>query len=368
MANTIEPTGEKTDHHIPAVDTAYWDTFNNKRKEHSLSWNEVFKRFALYGNGIEYIFDAPPEMTDTTQLDLNTIQGLINKWIYNIYDNIAIVKKCPGIQELPRLEANTPVITIGNGPAIYEKPHLRMLCESDFQKNGGIVISTSHSLKRCLECGVIPNYTLVVDGDEKMTGFFDHTIIDNYSNEITCVFAASSNHSTVERWKGPKAFFRSQVPSTILPNVDTLIATLLRDTYELDSGGNSGGACYNLGLFLGSKTAGLIGMNYGWGMDTPKEETNYYHAFMRSVGDGLEYKDVDEMIEKCYTDHHHKFFNTDCYTDFVYEVFLDSFRNLTEFYAQSAGVRTINCTEDGSIQGDNIECMWFRDFLDEFGR
>lgn len=368
MANTIEPSGEKKSRHIPAVDTTYWDIFNNKRKEHSISWNEVFRRFSVYGNGIEYIFDAPSEITDTTQLDLNTVQGLINKWIYNIYDNIATLKENKGIHELPRLEADTPVLTIGNGPEIYNKPHLRMLSESNFQKNGGIVISTSHSLKRCLECCVIPDYTLVVDGDEKLTAFFDHAIIDNYADQITGAFAASAHHSTVERWKGPKVFFRSQVPSTILPNVDTLIATLLRDTCELDSGGNSGGACYNLGLFLGSKIAAMIGMNYGFGHDVPKEDTHYYPAFMRSVGEGKEYKDVDAMIKKCFTDHHHNFFDTDCYTDFVYEVFLESFNNLADFFAQSVGVRTINCTEGGSIQGDNIECMWFKDFLDEFGR
>ena len=367
MANTIESTGTKNDHHIPAVDDAYWDAFNSRRKERSISWNEVFKRFLLYGNGVDYIFDAPSDMTDTTKLDLNTVQGLITKWIYNIYDNIATLKECPGIQELPKIEASTPVITIANGPAIYNTPQLKMLSESNFQQNGGIVISTTHSLKRCLEEGVVPNYTLVVDGDTKLTEFIDHDIVDKHAEQITCVFAASSHNDTVNRWKGPKAFFRSQVPSTILPNVDMLVATLLRDTCELNSGGNTGGACYNLGLFLGSKISGLLGMNYGWDCGHPKEETNYYHAFMRSVGDGLDYKDVDEMVQKCYTDHHHDFFNTDCYTDFVYEVFLDSFKNMTEFYAKS-GVRTINCTEGGSIQGDHIECMWFKDFLAEFGK
>ncbi len=367
MAKTTKPEGEKNDHHIPAVEDEYWNALNERRKQHGLSWNEVFKRFCMYGNGIEYIFDAPPEMTDGTQLDLNTIQGLINKWIHNIYDNIEDIKSCQDIHELPRCEANTPAIAIGNGPAIYQKPHLKMLKESKFQENGGIVISTTHSLKHCLEEGVIPDYTLVVDGDILMLDFIDHEIVDKYADKITCVFAASAHKDVVARWKGPKAFFRSQIPHNILPNVDQLMATMLRDSYELDSGGNSGGACYNLGLFLGCRTVCMIGMNFGWETDTLKEETNYYYAFMRSVGEDLEYKDVAEMEERCYTDHHHDFFGTDCYTDFVYEVFLTSMKELAKHYAQS-GVRTINCTEGGSIQGDNIECMWFKDFLAEFGK
>ena len=360
-----KPKGKSRKRYLPKIDDIYFDAFNDVREQHQLSWNDVFERFAMYKNGIEYIFAAPGEMTKHVQLDLNTVMGLINLWIDNIRKNWYSIDHNPSIKDLVNRHKGKPAIVIGAGPSLHINKHLDMLREQGKDIGDFVVISTAHSLKDCLDHGIVPDYCSFVDGSPKMTDFIDHQIVDDHADEIEMILSASTHPDTVERWKGEKNYyFLSGIPQNLIPNVDTFLSVLLPDLPELDTGGNSGTFSYSIAAHMGCTPIAMIGMDLAYPKDTPYEKTQYFEAYMQSVGTA--YKNKAAMIEECYTDFHHPDFGTDCYTDFVYDVFYNSLISLSDFL-DDKGVKLVNCTEGGAVRGENIKCMPLAEFLDAKG-
>jgi len=351
------------DRHISVYENDF-EAFNKIRKKYSLSWPEVFKRFSIYQNGIEYIFSAPGEMSKQLRLDLNTVMGLISMWINNIRGNWYEIDNSPDISELLKdnIYHGRCAVTIAAGPSLKERDHLKLLHDNPGNR---VIFSTAHSLISCLEAGVIPDFTAVVDGSPKMLPFIDHPLVDKYADDIKIIFCSSVDPGVVKRWKGKqKYFFMSGIPENLVPNVDTFLCFLLPKLTQLDTGGNSGAFNFSLAAYLGCGPIAMIGMDLSHPKGHPYEQTQYFEAYSQSIG--REYKGRKDMIEKCYTDVHHDFFNTDSYMDFVYEVFLQSLLNMAKYNAEN-GIKMINCTEGGVVQGDNIECMKFIEFLKEWG-
>lgn len=348
------------DRHI-TVEEEDWNAFNRIRNRYGLSWKDVFKRFGVYQNGIEYIFSAPGEMTKQLRLDLNTVMGLISLWISNIRENWYEIDNNPDVSELLKhgIFSGTSAVCIGAGPSLQERGHLKLLRDNCGDR---VIISTAHSLIPCLEAGIIPHFTAIVDGSDKMMNFIDHPLVDEYANHINMVFCASAHPDVVKQWKGDKKyFFLSGIPQNLVPNVDTFLSFLLPKLSELDTGGNSGSFNVSLASYLGCNPVAMIGMDLGYPKEFPYEKTMYFKAYAQSIG--REYKNTKDMISKCYTDFHHPVFGTDSYYDFVYEVFRDSLFNMVKVNKEARGTNVINCTEGGSIFDENIECMKFIDYL-----
>lgn len=372
MAEAKEPEQVKVKRKrfLPGIEDEHWNSFNAVRKKHNLSWSQVFERFQMYQNGIEYIFSAPGEMTKSLRLDLNTVMGLVSLWISNIRGNWYDIDKNPDISKL--LENNVykgvPAVCIGAGPSLKEKQHLKMLKENCGNR---VIFSTVHSLIWCLEEGIVPQFTAVVDGSPVMEKFIDHPLVDEYAEEIKIVFCASASPDVVKRWKGSqKYFFLSGIPQNLIPNVDTYISMMLPGLTQLDTAGNSGSFNYSLASYLGCNPIAMIGMDLGYPKDFPYEKTMYYHAYAQSIGKGKDgYKDAQDMIAKCYTDFHHPVFGTDSYHDFVYDVFRTSLFSNAKMNKEQFGTNLINCTEGGTIytEDGSIECMTFKEFLDKWG-
>lgn len=358
----------KRKRYLPGIDDEYWNSFNAVRKKHNLSWSQVFERFQMYQNGIEYIFTAPGEMTKQLRLDLNTVMGLISLWISNIRGNWYEIDKNPNVSKL--LENNcykgVPAVCIGAGPSLLEKQHLKLLKEKCGNR---VIFSTLHSLIWCLEEGIVPHFTAVVDGSPVMEKFIDHPLVDEYADEIKIVFCASASPDVVKRWKGSqKYFFLSGIPQNLIPNVDTYISMMLPSLSQLETSGNSGSFNFNLASYLGCNPVAMIGMDLGYPKNFPYEKTMYYHAYAQSIGKGKEgYKDAQDMIAKCYHDVTHPVFGTTSYTDFVYDVFLESLKGSVKYNKDNLGTQAINCTEGGCLFSEDMECMTFNDFLDKWG-
>jgi hypothetical protein len=363
----------KTRRFIPAIPDEDWHSLNNLRKEHKLSWEQVFERFRMYSGGVEYIFTAPGKLTKQTRLDLNTVMGLINTWISNISHNWYEIHNTPDISVLKKAGtyAGRPAICIGAGPSLFDHEHLDLLAESSFQDKGGVIFSTAHSLKWCLDAGIVPDIVNVVDGDQKMVDFIsgapegDGLDVNEVVDTIKLVYIASTHPEVLNRWEGKQKYtFMSGVPQSIIPNVDTFLSVLLPELTQLDTGGNSGTCNFSLAAYLGCGPIGLVGMDFSYPKNYPYDQTQYYNAYLRSVG--LEYRDVQEMIEKCYTDYVHPVYETECYYDFVYEVFMNGLLELSKTYEQVWGTKLINCTEGGAIHADNIECIGLGEFIERY--
>lgn len=362
MDNDNNDSVKVVDKHI-AVNEKDWELFNNIRNKYNLSWKEVFSRFTIYQNGIEYIFSAPGEMSKQLKLDLNTVMGLISMWINNIRENFFEIDKNPDISELLKDSSykGRTAVTIAAGPSLKHRAHLEMLRDEIGDK---VIFSTAHSLIPCLEAGIVPHFAAVVDGSPKMMDFIDHPLVDEHADEIKMIFCSSADPTVIKRWKGKqKYFFMSGIPQNLVPNVDTFLCFLLPKLTQMDTGGNSGAFNFSLAAYLGCTTIAMIGMDLGYQKGFPYEKTMYFDAYAQSIG--RDYKGKQDMIDKCYTNFHHPVFDTDCYYDFVYEVFRDSLFNMVN-YNKENGVKAINCTEGGSVYHENIQCMTFRKFLDEW--
>jgi len=363
MANDTRPQKGRT-RKIPAVQDAVWNAFNAIRKKYNLTWNEVFRRFSIYENGIEYIFSAPPEMTKERRLDLNTVMGLIDLWIGNIRENWSVIHSSPTIQEISGTYKDLPAIIIGAGPTVRDRGHLQTLKEYNFP---GPIVATAHALKWCLEAGVVPTHTLIVDAnEEKILAFIDDPLVDSYADRIKMIMCVSVHPTVVNRWAGPKCFFFSGVPQDLVPNVDKLISSFIPNIPGIDTGGNAGSAGISLALGMGCNPLCTIGLDFAYPKDFPYSQTQYYEAWMQSVGEGKAYPTEEDMIKKIYHPYKHPVFKTECYTDFVYEVFAKSTVEMVKHYATVYNRTIINATEGGAFYSSHLKCMKFRTFLDRY--
>lgn len=367
-AEDVPKTVEKIVNKHIAINEQDFESFNNIRKKYNLSWNDVFKRFKLYQNGIEYIFSAPGEMSKQLRLDLNTIMGLMSLWLTNIKDNWYLIDKNPDISEIQNTFNRKKAVIIAAGPSLIERKSLQVLRESD--RKDMVIFSTLHSLESCLEAGIVPQFTGVVDASNLMVNFLKNPIIEEYADQITLICCASTHPDVFKEWKGKKLyFFRSGIPQDILPNTDTFLSILLPKLTEMETGGNSGSSMYAIANFLGCNPIGTIGFDFGYPKGHPYDKTAYFHAYSQSIGVGGKegYKDVIDMISKCYEDFHHPVFGTDSYFDFVYGVFRNSLFEMAKYHkVQNPQHRLINCTEGGTIytEDGSIECMPLKEFLD----
>jgi len=359
----------KVDRHIRSVVLEDWDAFIAVKDQYRLTWQEIFHRFRMYENGIRYIFEAPGEWTKGLTLDVNTCMGLIQLWVGNMRENFMAIQKGQDVTAL--LKGNPyrgkPGLVIGAGPSLHEHKHLETLAREGFD---GPIYCCAHALKDCLEAGVVPTYTGIVDADEKMRAFIDHDIIDEYSSEINMVFIASAHPSCVERWSGPDSkrfWFLSGVPQNLIPNVDTLIADFFPGITHLDTGGNSGSAGWIFLAYANCTPIGMIGLDFAYPEGFPYDQTQYHAAWQQSIGKEGGYVDEADLIEKCYPHFTHPYFKNHFYRDFVYGVFNDAFINFSKTYKKQFGTDTVNCTQGGGIYAKHIRYMKFTSFLEKYG-
>jgi len=350
----------KHDHTIRGIDDDDWNSLNAIRKGFGFKWSETIHYLSTYSNMLSQMFVLPPDISKTTLLGAGTAIGLMPMWMDNLRANFSEILELPDIKDIPSCDDGTALL-IGAGPSLYDNPtgtdHLKVLADSNFQDNGGIVIATDRILKDCLDHGVVPDYFCVVDGSEKILPFLDHDIVDQHIGDMDAVMCALSHPDVVRRWGGKKYFYISDIAQELLPNVAHILSLLLHKVV-INTGGHCGGFCWNLAVYLGCKTIGMIGMDLSYKTTFPIEETSYYKQYANA------HKDDSKKIADCFRLCDHNFFGTKCYTDYVYDSYEECWRSWFKLMGDK-GVRTINATEGGILE-EEVECGWFKDFLGEF--
>ena len=352
--------------HLPEIPDEDWDHFNELRERYKRSWRDVFLSFKLYQPVIETVLALPPEIGRAMATGVHTVTQLMPMWTKSIRENIPYIVKNPDIKEVLAKHENTPAIMIGAGPSLFDNAsgtdHLQMLHDSKFD---GVIVATDRILEDCYEYGIYPDYVVVVDGSEAIYNrFFDHDIVRENSHHTTAIFANHTNSSIVKEWDehgGGMVFFTPGISQEILPNAASIIG-LITDNTEINTGGNTGSFAINATNYLRCNPVALIGMDMSYKVGTPLNETNYYKSYKEKTGYTDEEMWENEMFKKL----HHTFFDTECVVDTMFETYADPLKDYWIAEFAKNGTKIINCTEGGALHGDDIECGWFKEWLEEF--
>lgn len=346
---------------LPGISEEAWSGVNTIRKEKEMTWNEFFERINNYQDWLGLLLLLPRRPSLGDKLNAVTVTHYMPMWLQNIYRNFLKkhVKNIKDIKEIFDTATNKPAIVIGAGPSLQKFHHLELLADSAFYKEKiGPILTTSHTVKDCLEAGVIPDYMILLDPEPVMLPHIDHDIVDEYADKIKGIFPITIDNIVLNRWKGKKIFFLAAISEATIPNVQAVLSGLFPKITEMNALANAGTFSWNVAKFLGCNPIAMIGMDQGFLMDTPVEETPYYKAFQKS------YDNREEILDNDYYFHTHSFFKTDRYTDDIYRNFAKNAIAAANVAKKDKGIRTINATGGGFIdKPEVIENMWFEDFL-----
>lgn len=354
-------TSKRRRRELPAIKNEFFDSFNEMRQQHDTTWNEVFQRFHNYKEFVDFFLGLPPKPTETDMLNVVTISYLLPVWLDHIYQNFIKENiKVHSLKELGNSVAkDIPAVIIAAGASLHDGDNnLERLRDSAFYKEKkGIIISTAHTLRDCINAGVTPDYIVLIDEGIQSLEYID--VDDGHMNNIKGIFSPTINPEVLKQWKGEKYFYIGIIPEKTTPNVQAVLTSLFPFFLEFDGGQNCGTAAWNIARYMGCNQIVLLGLDFAFKTDVPANETPYYGAFRKS------YKSDEEMLKKAYRFHTHSFFKTNCYTNSVF----DNFRKNAVFLFKKAnekfGTKTINCSP-GIIDDKKVTNMWFKDWLAEW--
>ena len=285
-------------------------------------------------------------------------------WMRNMAQNMQRILEGHNLAELMEEYRGKrgSAIVVGGGPSIERHRHLDILAESGYE---GTILACDKMLIPLLKRGVIPDIVGTVDGDPRIAKYYDDPIVNKYASEIKAVFCANSvSPEVVERWikAGGEIWWFIAIWDDPVKNVKSVTRLLHFMTGKMmcNVGGNIGTTLWNIAYMLGRNPIALIGMDLGYPEDTDLTKTPYYDAWVKMTGGD------PEAIARCFRKGYNPHFKCYYYTDLMF----DAYRRILEEMIKHASVKTINCTEGGSLhfKHPNFKCMKLKTFLKKFKR
>ena len=316
---------------------------------------------------------------------------LLELWMQNFADNLPYIRfgnnlkitrgefKSNNLSELAEQEYPTfdippkgSAIVIGRGPSIFNNKHLDLLAEKIH--NGeycGKICCSDGMLIECLKKDIIPDLTTTVDGSPIITKWYDHELVAKNASKIKVAMTDTVNHKVYELlnkmgceiyWFTPLFDdWRSNESWTKMQRLMTKSEFQKDSLQALTAGGNTGTCAWVMALSLFKRAPiALIGIDFGYPERTNLENTPYYSSVMDNQ--------TSVAIKYAYMPVYHPFFKTNSTIDVVFTHYKESFLSMNvqapAWFHTYGG--TINCTEGGTLFGPNINCMYFKDFLEYY--
>ncbi len=264
-------------------------------------------------------------------------------------------------------------VVVGRGPSLFKNKHLEML--ADAQRKGeykGIVVCSDGGFIPCLEAGVDVHTVVTVDGSPVIKKWFDHPLVREHGSKINWIVSVTINHEVyqVGRNAGLKTYWfnpmfddwRQNESWTRLQRLLSRTDRFMRGIPGGNSGGNSGSCAWVMAMSLLKRAPiALIGIDFGYPEGTPLEQTQYYSSMLQQA------KGDVRIIKEAYKEFYHPTFKTKAFVDLVFYHYRQAFLSLQEdlplWYKAYGG--TVNCTEGGTLFGQGIRCISFKQFLGE---
>lgn len=257
-----------------------------------------------------------------------------------------------------------PVLIVSAGPSLYREKMLPRL----YGKFKGLIVATDGAYVQCLRAGIIPDYVLTLDphptrmvrwfGDPQLaehlngddyfsrqdldtkfredaeaTNAQNISLVDHYAGLTKFVVSTTAPQAVVSRLAGKSLFWF--VPLVDDPEKGALTAQMVEATGlpAMNTGGTVGTAAWVfVHSVLRSPKIAVIGMDMGYYMDTPFNETQSWNML----------KDKENVAE--FYPHHTGPWG-ESYTDPTYWWYRLNFLDLVE----AAGTSVVNCSEHGLL-------------------
>jgi len=290
----------------------------------------------------------------------------------NIWNENSAKKLNLKIQNFEK-EKNSAIV-IGRGPSINKFEHLKLLAESNYQGN---IVCSDGILSNALKAGVTPDkfpkfFVVTIDPYPFVKKHYEHEIIKSYGSKIKGIFTVITNPEVVEKARDAEiqihwlhSLFDYNEGKKSFNNLSALMIRAKNIEHKLpaiQTGGNAGTAAWFISWqILKCSTVALIGINHGHEEDDPLE-TIIYHNNKEELSEGVDRDSI--TFQKLYKKVYNPDFNCICILDPLYQFYSEA---LKEFISRSPDwLTTINATEGGSIFGDRIKSMKFKNFLEKY--
>lgn len=298
---------------------------------------------------------------------------LLKLWCSNFAYNLKHILEDDSISALvpdnPNILPKGPAVVIGAGPSIRRHNHLEMLAQAIASKQyQGIVCASDSMLVSCLKKDIVPDVVATVDGAEIITKFYSHKLVREHGTQIKTCLVNSANPKVVricKRNKMPIFWFNGMMDDVRYSESWTRLQSYMTRSRKnpdgvpaVSCGGNVGNTLWALThSLLRRSPIALIGIDLGYPEGEPWEKTGYYSIWLRLAGENI------DAVCGQYKKFYNPYFKTYAFADKVFVNYRRTWLMLAR--RTPPWVKTINCTEGGTLWGRGITCMRFKDFLEK---
>jgi len=285
------------------------------------------------------------------------------------------LRQVRSIANIPK-KVDRPCIIVAAGPSLKKHNHIELLSQSGWK---GPIITTDRMLRPLLEAGVSPEsgFDLMVAGVDGHRIVIPKWYRDDQGNPIhaegvTGMFCSTTAPQAIIAAKqaGVDTYFFHGLFDDFFSN-DSVSGAMeyMVKLPAISAGGNVGATCWTLGLYLRCNPIIFTGFDLGYNMDTPIEETAYYHKLTVS---GATSADIEPMFNEGFNPD----FGVGYRQDPVFKHYKDGFISMLETQSRELGMglpdayplTTINATESGSMHHPTlVKGMTLRQVIEEYG-
>lgn len=247
-------------------------------------------------------------------------------------------------------------LVIGAGPSLQRFKHLELVSKSGFD---GVIIICDRILKPCLEKGIESHLVVSIDGTEKVSEFFDEVQLRNqvYPKTLLSVFIHPKTVKNVKLTGSQIYWFITNVDDPKEKKSLTRVVYWMTNGMMIVPGlGNVGAMCWNIACLLGCKKVGMIGLDYGYPLDTRFEDTVYYKAYVKLA------EMNNKPLEKFYKVIENPL-GRKVLTSLNWDVYRYIFTTFSDEASKRFGVKTYNLCPDSSLFSESIEYVDLESFL-----
>lgn len=269
-------------------------------------------------------------------IDQNAKEELLPKWLKNFNDNIPRIYA--GLDDLKQhlVEAESCIV-VGAGPSLDKNIF-------ELTKAKIPIFATDRSYPKLLSNGIIPDYIVTVDADEKIQQYYPH--LSNILQPKAILSCTCSPNL-----KPDLPIVRWYIPSIDAQTDKTL--ELMTGLPIIESGGNVGTTSCRIAEYLGYSEIILVGMDFAYNDGTPYEQMDWYNKLKEAGG--------EEMAKKAHKIIEHKAWGTKCVSDPLF----DSYRLAFYQFLSKTKCKVISAVEGGSIEHNKLECKKLEECLAE---